>query len=500
MPCMACALTLCTACDNFLEVQPYDKMAQDDLYSTQAGFQKALNGVYVELNADALYGQTLTVEMVELMAGNYLVGSDPLIWGDYIDLDNRNFTSSYWRSRLDETWNKAYALILNCNTILEQMDTHRGVFTGDNYNIIKGEALALRALLHFDMFRLFGPVYKLTPQRESIPYHISTTLQVQPLLPACEVMQHVVADLKQAEQLLQHDPVTTTTQHLVNHSTTGDNWLQYRTLRLNYYAVQALLARAYDYMASYEGDITIGENVITHEECVAQACHYAQAVLDAAAVHFPFVDKTNVLGSPQYVDRIFATEVIFALTNTQRGELFKNNNDPDHSPKPVLRMNPTLLEAPYFGGGSESGGSTDDYRYIANWRKNGNDYYCYKYADQSDVSRIEATMIPMIRLGEMYMIMADVYDRDEERPLMAQWVNQLRAHRGVDALDVNSFGPRHWNYEMVREFYAEGQCFFYFKRNYSAILTQYEAPCQFKTASEKLYVVPLPDTETENRQ
>lgn len=216
-------------------------------------------------------------------------------------------------------------------------------------------------------------------------------------------------------------------------------------------------------------------------------------------MHFPFVDKANVLGNPENVDRIFATEVIFGLTNVNRNLMFQNNNDPDHSPQPVLRMDPMLLEAPYFGGGSEYGGSTDDYRYIANWRKNGNDYYFYKYADMADVSRIENTIVPMVRLGEMYIILADLHN--DERPVMAGWVNQLRAHRGVELMpETEDYRPSMLDYEAVRELYGEGQLFYYYKRNYTGILTVFESPSQFREASEKFYVVPLPDTETENRQ
>ena len=70
-------------CSDWLEVKPYDTMAEGDLLSTEEGFKKLLNGVYIDLNKDELYGQTLTVEMVEIMT-----------WGDYIDLNNRNFTTS----------------------------------------------------------------------------------------------------------------------------------------------------------------------------------------------------------------------------------------------------------------------------------------------------------------------------------------------------------------------------------------------------------------------
>lgn len=486
------SLLLTTGCSDWLEVKPYDQMAEDDLLSSEEGFKKLLNGIYIDLNKDELYGQTLTVEMVEIMAGSYLIGQDERTWGDYIDLNKRNFTSQYWRNRLDQTWNKAYALIRNCNTLLEQMETHKDVFTGNNYNLIRGEALALRALLHFDMFRLFGPVYKLSPHNKSIPYETSTTLQVQELLPGNVVMEHVIDDLTQAEGLLADDPIINTSNPLAGSGANGDNFLQYRTLRLNYYAVQALLARAYHYISSYEDE--------KQAEYKAKAKAYAEGIINIAPRHFPFVDRSSILGNPPNIDRIFSTEVIFGLTNVNRNLLFRNNNDPDRSPRPVLRMDPALLEAPYFGGGNSFGGSTDDYRYIANWKKSGNDYYFYKYADLTDTGLIENTIIPMIRLGEMYLIIANLYDEVSERPIMGSWANKLRAHRGVEPMDESAYAPRFLSYEAVRELYGEGQLFFFYKRNYSSILTVFESPSQFMRASEELYVLPLPDTETNNRE
>ena len=66
------------------------------------------------------------------------------------------------------------------------MKSREELFTGNNYNIIQGEALALRAMLHFDMLRLFGPVYSRNPEATSIPYYTSEVLSPEPLLPASD--------------------------------------------------------------------------------------------------------------------------------------------------------------------------------------------------------------------------------------------------------------------------------------------------------------------------
>ena len=477
-------------CSDYLDVRPYDRISEDDLFSSETGFQRLLNGIYIDLNSDELYGRTLTVEMTELLAYSYVFSEDPTYWGNYINLRDRNFTSDYWRARLDATWDKAYALILNCNTLLENVEIRKGepaFFTGDNYNLIRGEALALRAMLHFDMFRLFGPVYKINPTGISIPYCTSTDLQIQELLPANEVIQKLINDLTEAEKLLAVDPIITGGAFEPADGN-GSTFTSYRALRLNYYAVQALLARVYYYAAADESN---GEMATYYTQ---EAINHARTVIESQK--FPFVDRSLVLGSPDNPDRIFYTECIFSLTHTSRGQMFKTNFDPQLNPRPFFRMEVSNLETIYFGG--EYGGSTDDYRYIVNWSKTGDVYYFYKFADLPDVSLLRNTMIPMIRLGEMYLIMADL---QTDRTDKAYWLNQLRAHRGIGPLDAEKLYNAVLGYEFVRELYGEGQIFYYYKRNYRSIVSKFDnAGDVTVSASEKLYVIPLPDTETENRQ
>ena len=54
-------LLLLSSCDGWLGVKPYDKISQDDLMSEESGFIKNLNGIYIELNSDMLYGGALSI-------------------------------------------------------------------------------------------------------------------------------------------------------------------------------------------------------------------------------------------------------------------------------------------------------------------------------------------------------------------------------------------------------------------------------------------------------
>ncbi|MBO5862037.1 MAG: RagB/SusD family nutrient uptake outer membrane protein, partial [Bacteroidales bacterium] len=239
---IAASVLLLTSCDAWLDVKPYDKMSQDELLSDEEGFIKLLNGIYIELNSDMLYGGALSVEMIEIMGGAYVIGTDNAVWGNYSDLASYQYGTEYWRSRFNETWNKAYSLILNCNLLLENLETTGVSFTGDNYKIIKGEALALRAMLHFDMLRLFGPVFSRNADLPAIPYYKEYTIVPNAQMTAREAAQEITKDLLEARILLANDPVRTEGTRLDAPSDGSSTFMYYRNLRLNYYAVTALLA------------------------------------------------------------------------------------------------------------------------------------------------------------------------------------------------------------------------------------------------------------------
>ena len=466
-----------TSCDAWLNVTPYDKMSQEELLSTEAGYMKLLNGVYIELNSDMLYGAALSVEMVEIMGGAYVIGTDNSVWGNYSDLASYKYETDYWRARLNETWNKAYSLILNCNLLLENIDKTDVKFSGDNYKVLKGEALALRAMLHFDMLRLFGPVYSQNPEAVAIPYYKKYSVTPNEILTASEVAVEITRDLNEARILLANDPVRTTGVSMSAPADGSSTFMYYRNLRLNYFAVTALLART----GLYFGDMEA-------------AYDYSTEVIQAASDGiFPFVEKSLVTGSPDDPDRIFSSEVIFALSHSQRNKLFKGYYDPSRIPNYVFRMDNDLMSNIVFGGGASTGGHQDDYRYRVNWVATGANRYFYKYSDMVDSGNIRNTMIPMIRLGEMYLIAAESRSTNIEAGL--GFVNQLRSHRGVG--NLSTLTKDILQYEYIRELYGEGQLFFMYKRMFTSVLFS-SISSRNPAPGASIFVLPLPSSETDN--
>lgn len=473
---MASLVLLLSGCGRWLEVKPYDEMGEDDLLSTENGYMRLLNGIYIELNRDMLYGGALSVEMIEIMGGAYAIGNDNAVWGNYSDLAGYKYGTDYWKARMGETWNKAYSLILNCNLLLKDIDDRKSLFSGDNYNIIKGEALALRAMLHFDMLRIFGPVYSRAPQMKSIPYYTAYTTVPEDLLPASEVASKITGDLREARILLSSDPVRTEGVRFDGPSDGSSNFLYYRNIRMNYYAVTALLARASLYFGDRKSAFTYSTEVI--------------GALNQGI--FSFVDRSLVVGSPADPDRIFSSEVIFALSHAGRSEIFKDYYSPSRMPNYVFRMDNDMFTKLIFGG-VDTGGSQDDYRCRVNWIATGSNRYFYKYSDMVDTGNIRNTMIPMIRMGEMYLIAAESQSDDLSGGL--SYINTLRSRRGVSSL--SELTRERLQYEYIREMYGEGQLFFLYKRMFSPVLTSTNGNNN-PQPGDAIFIVPLPETETLN--
>lgn len=472
------AVTFGSGCSQWLDVQPYDQISEEQLFSSEEGFQKLLNGIYIELCSTELYGASLGPEMIEVMGGAYEIGDDAVKWSNYPDLKRYNYASDYWRDRLDATWNKAYSLILNCNKLLEGLEGREELFTTGHTAIIRGEALALRAMLHFDLLRIFGPVYSQQPEALSIPYYTSRTTTPEPQLAASEVISRILADLTRARTELAGDPVITEGTLMSADPSGGSSFLRYRALRLNYYAVTALEARVQLYAGNR-----------------SEAFNRALEVIRAADKGiFPFVERAAVVGTED-PDRIFSTEVLFALSHSSRNQIFLDYFSPSRTTF-VFKMESALINQVIYGGGQTTGGYQDDYRNRVGWSTSGSNRYFYKYADMENSGAIENTMIPMLRLGEMYLIAAEAQSDNLNNG--TSYVNMLRRNRGIST-SLQSLTQELLIYEYIRELYGEGQLFYLYKRLYTTIIRSATAS-QNTLPSSNVFVVPLPDSETDNIQ
>ena len=92
-----------------------DNVMENTLFSTNEGFQVALNGIYLSL-VD-LYTNDLTTGVIDVMAQYYNVtAGNNHNYKTYVTYD---FKDQAFESFAEGVWTNSYKLIANINTILE---------------------------------------------------------------------------------------------------------------------------------------------------------------------------------------------------------------------------------------------------------------------------------------------------------------------------------------------------------------------------------------------
>lgn len=481
---MLLLLTCVAACSDWLGYTPKDKSTAEQQFSSRDGFYSAVNGVYNRLLSRTLYGQNLTYGMLDIMSKRYNTGSSR----DNLNYRYANYlyTDASVRNSIDAIWKQSYAAILNANVILQEADKRTDVLNETDRLLIRGDVLALRAFLHFDMLRLFGPVYALNPEAVSIPYNDQASGQTYELLPAKTVIyEHLIPDLEQAEECLkQVDPVRTEGA-LASNNEDGDNYRRYRQLRLNYYAVLLLKARVYLWAGDAEHALAEARKLIDDENVQSS---------------FPFVDSDRLLGNTKDPDRVFSSEALFGLYDAQREDIY-----PDYFDSANLGSSNSLLQ-PRSGYINDVFANQADYRFQSQWRAMGSlfDFVKYKRIEynQNNIP-FHALFRPLIRLTEAYYIAAEAVWKTDQAAAR-RYLNSVLRARGLseltDATSAAQFAET-LRLEYVREMWGEGQIFYLFKRHYLRITGNYNGDnANTVGASNRVYVLPLPTSEQENRQ
>ena len=473
-------------CSDFLDVQPKDKQSEEQLFSTRGGFYTAVNGIYNKVASTALYGKNLSYELVDVISKRYL----PLSVNTYLTaLSTFAYTGEEVEKELENTWTTAYNTVLNCNVLLENLEESEGVLQGQEYRVLKGEMLAVRAFLHFDMLRLFGPVYKLHPEAASIPYNESSKVAALPLMTADSVLhEKILRDLDEAEKLLADSDPVIENGPMAALGEDEEVYLRYRQLRMNYYAVLALKARVYLYAGEQANALAAARKLLTDPK---------------VDEYFPAVDPNKLLANQDNPDRVFSTEVLAGIYVKDRADIHTTYFSSEQAGTNYLHPRKNYVNANLFAE------ETQDYRFQSCWRTASNEneggYDFIKYEEiakptqAGETEYFYAVFMSLIRLSEVYYIAAEC------EPVLADkygWLNKIRERRGLSTLTVVSDEDfmKRLRTEYLREFMGEGQIFFMYKRLYAHLLSDENGnDANAYEAREERYVLPLPSGEIANR-
>ena len=456
-----------SSCSNWLDVQPKTTVEEEEVFSREIGFKEALTGIYIKMASKDLYAKNLSYGFLDILGQRY----EPSNVEAYQDELWYTFPSTKTESYTTTIWGKMYNIIANVNNLLYYCDKKRDVFTTENYyEIIKGEALGLRAFLHFDLLRLFCENAKSTSDEDGIPYVDELTKQVTVSVSPAKVVERVIQDLTDAATCLANDPVLTGREVSTSED---DGYLVNRNYHLNYYAVMGLMARVYMY----------AENTTEARRC-------AMVVIDAHKNRnvFPWADKNDVLNEKKEIrDRTFSSEHLFALNIKKLTDYIEGYFMSTSVPL-LTRVSPGTL---FVAGNDFRSFFFETMNYVGDvpsklWQMDG-------VTVDGQLLTPKRDRMPMIRLSEMYYIVAEC---DKAIPATAvARLNEVLASRGyddselLDPISVNSADAVQAEIlnEYRREFIAEGQLFFYHKRMKDEKLNGYTVN----------YVFPKPDTEIE---
>ena len=234
-----------SSCNDWLDVKPQGQTEEEDMYTTYEGFKNSLIGCYMKLKDRNLYGERLTMSHVESLAQLWDLSASTR-YAD-VALSQYDYEDTYAKSAISTMYGSLYNVIVQTNSILEYLEMNGDCIENPvAYNIIKGETYAIRALCHLDILRLFGQMPQNATKKVKLPYAEVVSIKDLPAYyDYADFCKKLEQDLLDAEKALADaDPVLSGS---LTASGNSDNFLDYRGLRLNYYAVKALQARFYLY-------------------------------------------------------------------------------------------------------------------------------------------------------------------------------------------------------------------------------------------------------------
>ena len=454
----AAAIAMLGSC-SYLDIDTPGIVNKDKMFENEQGFIDAMNGVYASLADGALYGEALSFGFVDEIAQLY--------YNDY-EANETTLTKTYdlryrdedVREQVDAVWHKAYNAIAAINSVLDNAGKH-------NFPIlprIKGEALALRAMLHFDMLRLFAPNFS-RPDESAIPYVEHFSINPTKRSTVRETYDKILRDLREAYTLLcDAEPASDRTP---------------TELYVSQYAAAALIARVANWagdhdtakeyaLAALEGDFSL----VREEQVKSLFMGYTARTECLLGLHAPYM----------YLDtrsRLYPTR----LTNSLN----------------IVRDNyQNIFRSSSFTS------TNNDYRYQAYFTRTKwvhsvvllTKFYD-KYYDEDQI--IPTGRIPgpnLVRLPELYYILAEsLYPTDRTAALAA--LNTVVTARGLHALPESAIDtPEKFRAELVneivKEFWGEGQIFFTYKR---FGLTMEGLNGKSHPATDATYILPLPEDE-----
>ena len=447
-----------SSCENWFDISAKSELKADDLLNNEQGFRDALIGCYASMRDGKLYGAQLTMTYMDCLGQYYSTAKTTQ--NSFYYAANYDYSKTEEEQRKDLIWKNLYNVVSNVNNVVNRIDSEKGVFPTGVYELLKGEALGLRAYLHFDILRMYAPAPSMAGglQAKAIPYVDKFTNTLFEQLTVGQVLDRVVDDLTEARALLAEvDPYGP--KHADFDLKALEGVWKGREYRMNYYAATALLARTLLYRGLPEDK--------------GKAYQYAKEVIDSNL--FPLISSGDLKSSD---DNGFVKENIFSLEYPGiKDDIVNKHFVVDERAYEFLGINNAMLKRIFP--------PTLDMDYRRQWWLSAAGPY-FTIAKYNASKRV-----PLIKVSELYLIAAETAPTLD---LTNQYFNTLQYHRGLPNEEVTAENLQKTILaEYAKEFIGEGQIFYAYKRLNNKVkpILQSAIP-----NPKSVYVIPLPKENT----
>jgi len=481
-------------CNDWLdEAMPKDENLEQAQYASEAGINAVMNGLYRNMSGAGLYGGDLTQTTLELMAHYYyyiddLSANSNMTWFNY--MSKYSYGEDLLKNKFRSLWSGMFNAVFRVNNFIANLQKS-SVLPAGQKAILLGEAYGLRAFIQLDIFRLFGDIGGV----QLVPYNRSAQVMAHEQLPVADFYALLKSDIDSAKMLLQNDPVKTegikdltALDELTSDVPVTEIFQTYlRSYRVNYYAVRALEARACLYFAPLTGDYT-------------SAYIAASEVLECGK--FSWVDKGAVLGNHNY---IFFSEVIFGVHNSDLYTRWESYTGGDQ-----LGSTYTVGEQNLQNNIFKNDNPGVDIRYwedirASQWQlcRIDGQYTSVKFSNFSSKKTNDPIQYfqPLIRLGEMRLIVAELKLLNGDIGGALTEINALRHQRGTELSSLPAAITAAQGYDLLeteyyKEFYGEGQAFYFLKRRgLNKIFNSSDLSGNTSDMAAVSYIPPIPQGE-----
>lgn len=424
---------LASSCQKVIDKNPTHATTIENALVTINDYNTALSGVYTRFREVGYYGRNMSV-LSDMNTDNLVQTGESLV--NFLGITDWFYTSS--NGTIVETWLEGYRVINNANILINNIDKIATPANQKTVNSIKGQALAIRALAHFDMMRWFADNLDRNSTSLGVPYVKASVLELAPSsakpsrATVKENYDEIYADLNSARTLFGNIDVT------INTAT--------QKYRIDLTGVNAIHARVALYAKDWANAITFSTNVISVLPLASRTV-YPQIWKDQSQTEVAFA----VLFGPEFQSRL-AGDVYSPPTGTNRSQhegnptlfaqidevndiRFSTSVTRGFSTTSLVRVNSRLVVTKFLGKGTAIDGIVD---------------------------------FKAFRTGEMYLIRAEARANTpgQEAASLAD-LNTLRAARINGFVNGTETGAALSNaiaLERRRELFMEGHRWFDLKR------------------------------------